>query len=1157
MQSETVRQAASPAPPLGELDNTIAVLTRAVTLDPRSSASWSMLGAAMLERRRYDDAIAAYSNALKLDPSSVAALSGLGVTLRRRALPTHALTFLNMAAALDPMNGQIRHERALAHLTVGDYAKGFADHEQRLVADADQVGGRPRWTGEPLGGRTLLVHADADVGQTIQFARYLPLVSRSDGRVLLRVASELVSLLSRIDGVDAVAATSDEAPPHDLTCPLANLPLLLGTTLQTIPSPAAYLMPDPARVTTWRARLAVDAAVAAPRLRVGLVCSSSLADLAGLAVLARASPDVHFYSLPNGEPGRDSKPPECLHLIDHTGLIDDLDDMAALLSLLDLVIGVDVASAHLAGALGRPVWLLSPYERCWWITDGNTTPWYDSMRVFAQPTPSDWSAPVSRMTNELIMLVDQSQALLLAEAYAHQQANRLQDAAEGYIRALEINPDLVEAHNNLGNILRQLDQPARAKRHFERALGLRPGSTGTLYNLGCVCTDLSDWTAAVAHFRQAAALQPDFADCHYNLANVLSHLRQDEQAIDAYRTAISLRPRFAQAHNNLGNALIRMGDAEQAIACLRIAIELAPDEADAYVNLGSALRDRNRLDEAAACLEKAIAINPGLRQAHNNLGTVRQAQGKLDAAASCFRAAIGLKPDYVESLVNLGDTLRQQEQFDAAAAAYADALELAPGNAPAHNGLGSVRRAQGALDAAVISYHQALALDRNYAQAHNNLGNALKDQGRLADAITHFGRALALKPDYVAAFSNELFTRNYLEHEPAEALCGLARSYGALVASGARPFTSWSASSGRPLRVGLVSSDLRNHPVGFFLQALLGEADPDRVTFLAFTSHHVEDELTARIKPWFTAWHSLVGLSDEAAARLIHATGVDILLDLTGHTAHNRLPVFAWRPAPVQAAWLGYFATTGVAEIDYVIADPHVAPPEEAAHFAEQLWRLPEIYYCFSPPDAPLEVGPLPTLSQGGLTFGCFNNLTKLNDAVLAVWSRVLHAVPDSRLILKAPQLRDHSVAASTRDRFARHDITDERLVLEQPASRADYLRAYHQVDIALDPFPYPGGTTSFEALWMGVPVLTRQGDRFLARAGETIMRNAGLPDWIASDNDDYVARAVRLAADIAGLARLRHGLRAQALGSPLFNAARFARHFEDAMIGMWNRSRT
>ena len=1169
------------------------LLLRALALDPQRAAVWSNLGAAMLELRRYDDAVAAYANALRLDAAHAAALAGLAVTLRRRGLPAESLTFFDMAVAQDPADAETRHARALALIAAGDYRRGFAEYEYRWLtrARAGHVVPGPRWNGEPLEGRTLLVHEDGGLGDIIQFARFLPPLAAAGSRILLRAPASLLPLLSRLPSVDATTPTGADTPPYALNCPIMSLPRIAGTTLDTIPSAAAYLAPPSGRVAVWRERLAADISHRArpPALRVGLVWAggagpgdrdAALWDRKRSTELARFEPfaaltsDLLFYSLQLGEAAAQAaSPPPGLRLIDHTALIRDFDDTASLVSLLDLVISVDTATVHLAGALGRPVWLLSCYERCWrWLANRDDSPWYDSLRLYAQPAPADWATPIARMAADLARLADHATPRttpkpisaanrhaarqLLGAALAHHDAGRLRQALDLYLDALDRDPSFGEAHNNLGNVLRQLGRLDRARACFETAAALQPDLPAPYYNLGSLHADADDLDQAVANLRRATALDPSFADAHFNLANVLARQNRHPEAIAAFRRVLRLEPAYAEAHNNLGHALMRTGRRDEAIACFTEALAHRPDYADAHVNLGCALLDRQQFDEAIACFRKALALDPDLRQAHNNLGTALQEQGRLREASVAFAHALRVKPDYVVAHINLGDVLCQLGQFTEAETCLRQAIELDPANAHAHNALGSVFDQQGHIALAIQSYRQALAFDPDKAEAHNNLGNALKDQGRLAEALAHYNRALELRPDYFTAFSNALFTLNYLVSDTPHAARAQASRYGALVSSRATPHTGWRPREpGRPLRVGLVSSDLRNHPVGYFLEASLAAIDPARLTLLAFPSQKTEDDLTARLRPRFAAWTPITGLADAAAARLIHTLGVDILIDLSGHTAHNRLPLFAWRPAPVQASWLGYFATTGLAEIDYVIADPHVAPPGEEAHFTETVWRLPEIYYCFSPPTTDTSVAPLPALARGHVTFGCFNNLTKLNDAVLTVWSRILHAVPGSRLVLKAPQFRDAAMRDATAARFATLGIDADRIVVEPPSWRADYLRAYDRIDIALDPFPYPGGTTSFEALWMGVPVLTRRGDRFLSRAGETIMRNAGLPDWIATDDDDYVSRAVRLAGDTARLASLRAGLREQARASPLFDAPRFARHFENAMNGMWERS--
>ena len=359
-----------------------------------------------------------------------------------------------------------------------------------------------------------------------------------------------------------------------------------------------------------------------------------------------------------------------------------------------------------------------------------------------------------------------------------------------------------------------------------------------------------------------------------------------------------------------------------------------------------------------------------------------------------------------------------------------------------------------------------------------------------------------------------------------------------------------------PLRIGLVSGDFRTHPVGFFLEGILANLNPARVELVAYSMSPQEDELTARLRPCFVAWNIIVGLSDEVAARKIHDDGIHILIDLTGHTASNRLPMFALKPAPVQVSWLGYFATTGLPAIDYLLADPVSVPETHRDHFTETVWYLPETRLCFTPPAnrTGLELTPLPAVQNGYITFGCFQNLTKVNDAVLAAWGRIFFALPEARLRLQNSQMNCSTAREYLQQRLAQVGIMPKRVIMEGSVPREIYLAAYANVDIILDTFPYPGGTTTCEALWMGVPTLTLAGGTLLARQGASMLTCAGLEDWIASDEGDYVTRTLFHASDIHRLAQLRSGLRQKVLASPLFNARRFALHLEDALQNMWQQ---
>ncbi len=534
------------------------------------------------------------------------------------------------------------------------------------------------------------------------------------------------------------------------------------------------------------------------------------------------------------------------------------------------------------------------------------------------------------------------------------------------------------------------------------------------------------------------------------------------------------------------------------------------------------------------------------------LGACLERQGKEVLAA--FQKAVQCLPEDAEAHNNLGFALHELGRFEEAAASCRRAIALRPDFAEAHNNLGNALNDSGQSNSALVSYRNALSIKPYFVEAHHNLGNALNMLGQTESAIVSYRHALQLRPSFAIAHSDLLFSLGYTASTSPQAYLAEALRFGESVTQGVHhKFDEWSCDfQPQRLRVGVVSGDLSNHPVGYFTESLLGQLDPAKVELIAYTNSPKTDDLTVRIKPYFTQWRNVFGLNNEAAARLIHDDGVHILIDFSGHTANNRLPVFAWKPAPVQCTWLGYFASTGVAEMDYLLADIHVIPHADENHFTEKVWRLPNSYLCFTPPNVDVELRKLPAFSNGMITFGSFNNLTKVNEAVVSLWARVLQAIPNSRLFLKTLQLNDVGVCDATRHKFSLHGISANRLLLEGASPRAELLAAYQRVDIALDPFPYPGGTTSVEALWMGVPVLTKRGDRFLSHMGESILHNAGLPDWIANDEDDYVAKAIEHISDIERLAVLHDVLRQKVIESPLFDAGKFARNFEEALWEMW-----
>ncbi len=561
-----------------------------------------------------------------------------------------------------------------------------------------------------------------------------------------------------------------------------------------------------------------------------------------------------------------------------------------------------------------------------------------------------------------------------------------------------------------------------------------------------------------------------------------------------------------------------------------------------------------RVQEALALAETALTKAPGNPELLNLAAACANNQGDAAKAEAYLRRAIAGTPQSAELHNNLGNVLKSTKNNAAAEGCYRRALAIRPDFADAHNNLGVTLKSLARFSEAEHCYRQAVAINPGFAEAHNNLGVMLVKLGRFADAIASYRLALQCRPDWAAAHSNLLFAMNYLPGATAADCLAEARRFGRAAALKSRPYSHWRyAAPTQGLRVGLVSGDLRRHPVGYFLENVLGGLANGRLELFAYLTQYDTDDLSERLKPHFSAWRSLAGKNDATAAALIHDDGLHILLDLSGHTAHNRLPVFAWRPAPVQVSWLGYFATTGLAEMDYLLADPVSVPEASSVNFTESIWYLPDTRLCFTPPENPQpDNGPLPAQQNGFITFGCFQRRAKLNPEVLAVWRQILQALPLARLRLQNEELNDPPIRAELQQQLVEAGIPLERVSLMAAMPRADYLRSLAEVDMILDTFPFTGGATTCEALWMGTPTLTLAGDALVARQGASLLACAGLTDWIAGDQADYVAKALAHAGNLQALVVLRAELRAKVMATPLFDGKCFAANLEQALWDMW-----
>nr|WP_153101586.1 tetratricopeptide repeat protein [Paraburkholderia hayleyella] len=740
---------------------------------------------------------------------------------------------------------------------------------------------------------------------------------------------------------------------------------------------------------------------------------------------------------------------------------------------------------------------------------------------------------------------------------ALREHGELGQAIGSYRQAVALQANYPEAHNNLGNALREARQPREAMESCAQALALRPDYAQAHNNLGNALKDLGELEASAQAYRRALACLPGYADAHHNLGNVLVQLGQPDGAIEHYRCAAALNPASAAMHNSLGLALIASGKFSAAIETLQRAIELDPKDANCRNSLGTALHETGQVDAAAVQFEQAIALAADFAEAHSNLANILRNQEKFGEAIEACQKALALQPSLVQAYNTLGNAYVGMSDYDSAIQSYREAAGLEPDNADVHHNLAIVMLKSGRLQEALDHARIALIRKDGVALVHANLGDILRKLGDIQGAIRSYRHAIERDPDVDLMHTSLLFCLASEGSLTSQAYLADARYFGERVARRARPMAHIQAHTEcRPLRIGFVSGDLRRHPVGIFLESVLAHINPARATLHAYVTVTNEDALTVRLKPRFSAWHSLVGLADEAAAQKIREDRMDILVDLSGHTSSNRLGVFAWRPAPVQVSWLGFFASTGLDAMDYILGDAHVLPEDEASHFVEKPWRLPDSYLCFTAPDSAIEVGALPAQGNGYVTFGCFGKLSKVTDEVIGVWSRVLHAVPESKLLLKAFELSTEHARRKTEERFAVHGIGVSRLLLEAGSPRDEYLAAYQRADIMLSPFPYPGGTTTAEGLWMGVPVLALKGERFVTHICESVLQAAGQGSWIAANHDEYVVKATRAAsgAERDALVSLRAGLREQVLSSALCDAPRFARNLEEAFHGMWSQ---
>ena len=730
---------------------------------------------------------------------------------------------------------------------------------------------------------------------------------------------------------------------------------------------------------------------------------------------------------------------------------------------------------------------------------------------------------------------------------------------------------------------------------WERAVALlrplaaqRPDDSGVLYRLGDALYQLDRLDEALPALERAVQIRADVAEYHYKLANVLKDVGRDIDALAGYRRALQLEPAHARALTNCGAILETRGMAEEAMSRYRDAIQADPALLPPRRNLASLLVRMQRFSDAADAYRALLAVNPDSAEDWFELGNACHELDQHEEAVRCFQRALERDPGSVLALWRCAVSLRLSGRLDDAETAAQRAVERAPGDARIHASLGDILLAQGRLNKTIAAYERALELHPDLPEVINNLALSNQFKGALDKAESIYARAIELAPDAVTARINLAGIQNGLGrwedamatirkaleiapknedaarqllalqlYAPGSALELAERQleYGRRFGSGAGATPTWtrSARHDRRIRVGYVSSDFRRHPVGYSLAPLIRDHDRDAFEIYLYSNVKRPDPQTQWFSSQATVWHSIARLPDADAAEVIRQDGVDILVHLAGRFDDNRPLLALHRSAPIQVS-MHDPATSGLAEVDYLIADRNLVPRHAAERFTERVACLPTFYLHPPIPDADPVSAP-PFTRNGWITFGSFNNPAKVNNGVVALWARVLGSVPGSRMLLKYKNTFGiASLQSRLVSQFHAHGIGKERLAFGDPRmdERNAHLGLYAQMDIALDTFPFSGSTTTFESLWMGVPVVTLECDRMVSRWSSAMLRKLGLPRLIARTEAEYVEIARNLASNPADLGQLRAGLRDRVARSPLCTEHVRTRQLERLYRRMW-----
>jgi predicted O-linked N-acetylglucosamine transferase (SPINDLY family) len=721
----------------------------------------------------------------------------------------------------------------------------------------------------------------------------------------------------------------------------------------------------------------------------------------------------------------------------------------------------------------------------------------------------------------------------------YKDEGRLVEAAESYQKALKADPTyrpaaecLVIVLTDLGTSLKLSGKTQEGIQKYYEAIKIHPHYAPAYYNLGVVYSEMMQYDMALSCYEKAALEKPMYAEAYCNMGVIYKNRGDLESAITCYERCLAVSPNFEIAKNNMAIALTDLGtkvklegDINQGMEYYKKALYYNWHYADAMYNLGVAFGELLNFDMATVYYELAFHFNPHCAEACNNLGVIYKDRDNLDKAVECYQLALSIKPAFSQSL----------------------------------NNLGVVYTVQGKMDAAASMIEKAIVANPTYAEAYNNLGVLYRDAGNITLAIEAYEQCLKIDPDSRNAGQNRLLAMNYINEGKDDKLYEAHRDWGRRFMRLFPRYTSWDNSKDpeRQLIIGYVSPDYFTHSVSYFIEAPLVHHDYASYKVVVYSAVVKADAKTIRFRDRVLkkggVWRDIYGIEEKKVANIIREDKVDILVELTGHTANNKLGMMACRSAPVQVTWIGYPNTTGLAAIDYRITDSLADSPDTKQKHVEDLIRLPGCFLCYTPSPEAGPPTPAPALSNGFVTFGSFNNLAKITPRVLKVWARILSAVPNSRLVIKCKPFCCESVKQRFFMILEQLGLDSLRVdLLPLILLNHDHMQAYALMDISLDTFPYAGTTTTCESLYMGVPCLTMGGSVHAHNVGVSLLQTVGLGNLVAKTEDEYVELAIKLGTDVTSLSNLRMGLRDLMLKSPLCDGSKFTIGLESAYRKMW-----